>query len=398
MKKLLLGTAAVALGFTLAAPAQANGVKLETAGHFKGYAVWNDQDDNLGAGAAEARELDIVRETELHFTGETTLDNGLTVGAHLELQLDGGDAGSTDVQDEEAYVYFSGAWGRVNFGKEDGAAYLLQVAAPSADSNIDGIRQFVQPVNYNSLTGGVAAGTKVGTLANGTSIEVSYDQDVTGWDNKFTYITPVFSGFQAGVSYTPELGGTTNGLSGVSLDDQAGQFGDAFDVAVRYEGQIDEVGFNVGAGYTTASEEADVAAASGTVTDDRDAWNVGLDMDWGPFGIGASYSEDNNGDILARDATTEVDDEEILVVGVDYTTGPFKLGASYYTADNSFGVNELETERYSAGVVYTYGPGLTFRGSVHYIEHDNADDANGLNLATGDADATSILVGTQINF
>ena len=45
---------------------------------------------------------------------------------------------------EESYAYFSGAWGRVNFGSEDGAAFLLQVAAPSADANIDGLRQQVQ--------------------------------------------------------------------------------------------------------------------------------------------------------------------------------------------------------------------------------------------------------------
>ena len=29
-------------------------------------------------------------------------------------------------------------------------AYLLQVSAPSADENIDGIRQYVQPVNYGA--------------------------------------------------------------------------------------------------------------------------------------------------------------------------------------------------------------------------------------------------------
>ncbi len=395
MKKLLLGTAAVALGLTLAAPAKAEGVKLDVAGHFKGYAVWNDQDDNLGAGAAEARELDIVRETELHFTGETTLDNGLTVGAHLEFDVD---SGSENIEDEESYVYFGGAWGRFNFGKEDGAAYLLQVAAPSADSNIDGLRQYVQPVNYSSLFGGPIAGTTFAALGEDTGVETSYDQDVSGKNDKFTYITPVFSGFQAAVSYTPELGDVSNGTDGVSLDDEAGQYGDVYDIALRYEGQFDEVGVAFGAGYTTAELETDPTVAAGAVTDDRDAWNVGLDLDWGPFGIGASYSEDSNGDVLAQDTTTEVDDEEIIVVGVDYTTGPFKLGASYYNADNAYGVNELETERYSAGVVYTYGPGMTFRGSVHYIEHDNLSDANGANLAFDDADATSILLGTQINF
>ena len=61
------------------------------------------------------------------------------------------------MHNEESYAYFSGAWGRVNFGKEDGAAYLLQVAAPSADSNVDGLRQYVAGTNYGVVTqaGGV---------------------------------------------------------------------------------------------------------------------------------------------------------------------------------------------------------------------------------------------------
>lgn len=394
MKKLLIGTAAIALGFA-AAPAHAEGVDLGVSGHFKGYAVWNDQDDNLGAAAPEAREFDVVRETEIHFTGETTLDNGLTVGAHFEFDVDNG--ASSDVDSEETYVYFSGAWGRVNFGKEDGAAYLLQVAAPSADSNIDGIRQYVQPVNYSSLFNGPTAGTNLSVLAENTGLELSYDQDVSGKEDKFTYITPVFSGFQAGVSYTPELGDASNGLDGVSLDDET-SFGDVFDVAFRYEGQLDEVGIAFGAGYTTATLEDEPAVAAGALTDDQEAWNVGLDLDWGPFGLGVVYTEDNNGDVRNRTNTGEVSDEEIWVVGVDYTTGPFKIGASYYNSDNTFGVEELEADRYSGGVTYTYGPGMTFRGSVQYVEFDGTADTDGLNKAFGDADATSILLGTQINF
>ena len=46
---------------------------------------------------------------------------------------------NNDAKTEESYLYFSGNWGRLNLGRENGAAYLLQVAAPSADPNIDGM-------------------------------------------------------------------------------------------------------------------------------------------------------------------------------------------------------------------------------------------------------------------
>jgi predicted porin len=150
----------------------------------------------------------------------------------------------------------------------------------------------------------------------------------------------------------------------------------------------------LGAGYSHGENGADasplgtpaapVGGSTGN-TDDRQAWNVGADFDIGPFGIGAIYKEDNG----AADGAA-ADDEETIVVGVDYTTGPFKIGASYLDQDNTFAVDGLDTQRYSGGVTYTYGPGMTFRGSVGYIEHDIP--------AAADVDGTYVTLGTQINF
>lgn len=366
MKKLLLSTAAVGLALS-AAPAQAQ-VSLDLGGHLKGYVAFADQDTTAGT---EVNDFDILRETEIHFTGETTLDNGLTVGAHVEADTDSGDAFSVD----ESYAYFAGGFGRVNFGSEDGAAYLLQVAAPSADSNVDGLRQYVKAENYSAT--GLSA-TQQGILADG----LDYDNDLVGDDEKITYLSPIFGGFQFGGSYTPDADGTTNSLNGVGTDDVDGDFGDAYEVAVRYEGDFEGVGVIAGAGYTEVSREAVTALST---EDDFEEWNVGLDLDIGAFGIGAVYTENNSGD-------TTADEFETTVVGVDYTTGAFKLGASYLNNENNAdGAGaEVETDRYSAGVVYSYGPGMSFRGSIHQVEHE----------VTGgdDIDSTSVLLGTQINF
>jgi predicted porin len=463
MKQLLLGTAAVALGLSLASPAQAQ-VKLGIGGYFKGYVSWLDQDTTADDPATalvdedeDVRSLDILRDTEVHFSGEYALDNGLTVGFHTELEDDLDDNFGT----QESYGYFSGAWGRVNLGAEDGAAYLLQVAAPSADSNLDGLRQWVQPVNYGILSpaglasasvtdtitiddiltgfaaGNLAAGSLVhdrdssnavsvndilvgasaapvffpGPYGNGAQANAfDYDQAVSGFDNKITYLSPVFSGFQVGVSYTPELTGLSQELEGHNQDDQLDDYGDVFDLAARWEGMFSNVGIALGAGYTHASHEADEAAEVGAGSlffrdvngngvlnagvdeligfrSDREAWNVGLDLNWGAFGLGGAYMED---DLGISDNALE---QENWVVGIDYTTGPFKLGASYYSQEQSFATAELDTERWSGGVVYTYGPGMTFRGSVSFIDHDE-----NLGIENGDTDATSFLLGTQVDF
>jgi len=403
MKKLLVGTAAVALGFAFSAPAQAaDGVKLGVGGHFKGYVSWVDQDEDIDVdadGNAEGvRSFDIQRETEIHLSGETTLDNGLTVGAHFEMEADGdGAGGGGDTFDvEESYAYFSGAWGRVNFGAEDGAAFLLQVAAPAADTEIDGVRQQVQPVNFgatsvgNFLTNGFAANGLAG------NVRFDYDNAPARSDNKITYMTPVFNGFQFGVSYTPDVGSATNNWApGNNFDDTAADYGEVWEAAGRFEGMLGEVGVALGAGY--ADSELEEEAVGFTDLDDRKRWNAGIDLNWGAFGLGAAYYEDDHGRDLSADET-------VWVVGVDYTTGPFKIGASYYDNEQELDAHQqaansgdLEVDRWMAGVTYTYGPGMTFRGSVGMV---NAEVPRALIAAPGDneTDATFVMLGTVINF
>jgi len=222
------------------------------------------------------------------------------------------------------------------------------------------------------------------------------DMAISGYDNKLTYLTPVFSGFQAGLSYTPKLESASRGENGNSLDDQIGEYGDVWEVAARYEGQFGDLGLAIGGGFQHANAEDDTtpvlfvdvdnsgdysAGDTALVTvDDREAWNVGLDLNWGPFGLGAAYTEDDQG--LDGDL-----DLKTWVVGADYTTGPFKLGASYLNQDAE---DTIEADRWTGGVAYTYGPGMTFRGSITYADFD-VDGGD-------DYDATSVLLGTQIDF
>lgn len=345
MKKLLLSTVAIA-AMTVAAPAFAqeeSGVKLDVGGYFKGYGVWVDTDTETN------RAVDMIRDTEVHLSGETTLDNGLTVGAHIEADADQGDGFTVD----ESYAYFSGSWGRVNLGAEDGAAFLLQVAAPSADSNFDGIRQYVNPFAESAFSG------------------IDYDHDVSGKSDKVTYLSPVMGGFQAGLSWTPENGrSTSRSTNGVAAETA----NDVYDAALRYEGSFDAVSVTAGAGYSHVT-------AHDATTEGNSAWNAGVDLGMGAFGVGAVYTTEE--DLSSTDA----DSVDTWVLGVDYTTGPFTLGGSYLNQDDEIGtVNE--TNRYAAGVTYAYGPGMTFRGSVAYQENET----------TSDTDGTAVMLGTQVNF
>lgn len=373
MKKVLLAGTALAGLVLAAAPAQAQGLNLDLGGHFRGYAVYADNDEP--AGVADSEDFDLRRDSEIHFTGETTLDNGLTVGVHSELQL--GDTTAANITDE-TYAYFSGNWGRLNVGSEDGAAYLLQVAAPSADSNVDGLRTYIQAFDTDLWPD---------SIRNGGSIRVDYDHADFEETDRLTYLTPKFSGFQAGISYAPESGqnATQDSFANPGIDDTINDFENLWEIAARWDGEWQGFGISAGAGYSHASLEAEAAVpAAGDFTDDLDSWNVGLGTTWGGFSLGGAYVNSNNG-------VDSNGDSDTWVVGGAWDNGPYHLGASYLSSDTETGpaAADFEVDRITVGGGYTFGPGMTFRGSVAYAMTDGGAD---------DYDATQVAVGTDIQF
>jgi hypothetical protein len=375
MKKYLVATTAL-ISAVIAMPAQAE-LNLDLGGHFRGYGVYADDD------TANARDFAFVRDTEIHFTGEATSDNGLTVGVHYEAVL-----GSTNVETDEAYAYFAGNWGRVNLGKEDGAAYLLQVAAPSADSNVDGLRTNIQGVN--TLSG----------------VALDYDHADFRGAQRLTYLTPKFSGFQAGVSYAADDSdrATTGGagaLGGIGTD-AVGQFENMWEGAARWDGEFEGFGLSAGAGYSTGEVQA-----TNLLVDPRndkvETWNLGLNVAFQGFSVGAAYIEStvDFGALPAAPTAPGIfgGDSETWVVGAAWDNGPYHVGASYLNSDidavtyttgpASSAAGTVEVDRWAVGAGYTYGPGMSFRGTVAMGD---------VEIGTTDEDYTQVTVGTDIQF
>lgn len=395
MRKLLLTSAAVA-GLALASsPAHAQ-VDLDLGGFFMGYGVWQDSDETNTAGAGdEYRDIDLRRRSEVHFTGETTLDNGLTVGVHNELVF--GDE-ANDNQTDETYAYLSGSWGRVNVGVEDGAAYLLQVAAPSADSNVDGLRVHIQAVDLG--VGPAGAGGLAEPLFTARNYRLDYDNAPFEDAERITYLSPKFSGFQGGISYAPELneggaltsmdalrdGAAGSGFGIPTTNDDVGHFEDSWEVAGRWDGEFEGVGVSAGLGYVHASTETDAAAAL-VGSDDLESWDAGVNVSFGAFSAGGAYLTSNNGIQTSGDSDT-------WVVGADWTNGPWTAGVSWLDAEhevNVFGAGggDVELQRIAVGGTYAYGPGMTFRGAVAFGESEDT---------SGSSDFSQVTLGTQIDF
>lgn len=335
------------------------------------YGNVTNQDGNV-------RSTDILRDTDVAFTGETTLSNGLTVGAFIGTDGDASD--SFNVQD--SYIFLANTYGKLIVGATDGANYFLQVEAPSADNNVDGAMSYVSPINFANTS---VAGTEFETDVSVNGLD--YDNDLTAGMDKVVYFTPIMSGFQAAISYAPDTANLTQSSrssAGNSPDDTLDSYGSAIEASVRYQNDVsDFFSYTLGAGYSTV--EVEKTNASSTV-DDYKMWNTAIDMNIGAFGVGAVYTENNRGKAANSDSKT-------AVFGVDYTVGQIKYGASYlYNTHEASATSEIKAQRVAAGIMYEYGPGLSFRSTLSHT-------AVSVPAAIGaDVDGTSLTFGTVILF
>lgn len=341
MKKTLLLAGVATL---IAGGAQAGELELGLEGYASVYGIYADQDANQA-------DFGIRKEIEIDFTGETTLDNGLTIGVTLETMAEE-DEVSSDIDTTEAYIYAEGGFGKVIAGQEYNAAYLMQVAAPAVDAELDGMDP-----TYDIVTDG-----------NNDVDDASYamygdaDQRSAGGD-KVTYISPVWDGLQLGASYTPDTG-TTN-----VRDELPASNTEAFSLAARYAAEdIMGADWTFGAGWNTMAKN------------DTDEWNIAAVADTGAWAFGASYYDYDQDNSPSSET-------EALALGVNYETGAFTYGVSYLNKE--VGADELD--RYMTGVNYAYGPGMALNGSVSYHDYDGDSSLD-------ENDATVLAIGTVINF
>ena len=105
MKRLLLGsTALVAAGLVAGAADAAEKITLGVGGYYRAaFGVVNEDDDTGDAGDNRDSHA-IAQDAEVHFKGSTKLDNGIEVGARIELEGRSGDPDPID----ERYIYFQG--------------------------------------------------------------------------------------------------------------------------------------------------------------------------------------------------------------------------------------------------------------------------------------------------
>ena len=234
MRKLLLGTTALAAAATLSANAALADVSIS------GYYEWRYESRSSQNSTYDGTSFGNDSEITFKFTNKT--DSGLTVEMYQELTSD-----STDGDFDEANISISGGFGKVILGQNDGV---------------------------NDQGFGIAANNLVSEEMYTVSGSTTHDMKITkgdmanlgGDDNKITYITPAMGGLTAGISYTD------SGADGST---------DTTEVAAKYS--MEAGGAKVTLGVVSGTTEA--------TTQDIDSSVVGVQVDSGNISVIVSQAE-----------------------------------------------------------------------------------------------------------
>jgi hypothetical protein len=395
MKKFLLGSTALVAGGLMAAPAMAaDPIKIGVGGYYQFFAL---------AGAIEGvyapdgtslqyKGLNFQQEGEIHFIGQSKLDNGTTIGLTVELEgWNTASTASTTVpngsvrQIDEAFLFAFGDWGRLEFGSRDMASYRMYYGAPSA---LLGYGWFQHNSSFNWASGAMLANPAQGAT---TFMTIGGQfQDV----NRVNYFTPRFMGLQIGVGYAPKINvapnallarglagpGPTTAAAGVCGFNDAttasncptndNSWQDMVDIGANYLNKFGDVTVAAFAGFMYASFVPSFNQLAGNnanlITGSNFAawkqWVIGLQFGFAGFTVGGSMSYDNNG--LGGNYYTGVASESRkFAVGVMYETGPWQasVGWGHTNTDNGNGAATLGTVAMgtTSGLGFVAVPGST---------------------------------------
>lgn len=432
MKKLLLGSTALVAGGLMAAPAMAaDPIKIGVGGYYQFFAIAGGIEGSYAPDgtSVQYKGLQFIQEGEIHFIGQSKLDNGTTVGLTVELEgwntpISAAANGSVR-QIDEAFLFAFGDWGRLEFGSRDQATYRMYYGAPSA---LLGFGWFQHNSSFNWASAAMIANPAQGATTYMTIGGQFQDA------NRVNYFTPRFMGLQIGVGYAPKVNVSPNNMLSRGLTVGPGSAGgvcgfndattasncptndnsyqDMFDIGANYLNKFGDVTValygawmymsfvpsfnNLGANNANLNTGANLAAWK--------QWVVGAQFGIAGFTVGGSIGYDNNG-LGGNYYTGQASESRKFAAGVMYETGPWQMsfgwghtttangnGAAALTTiaqgttsaltyaapgsfANNFGTNPLagaavfgdyKADKFELGVNYALGPGIKLVGGGIY--------------------------------
>lgn len=373
MRHLLLISSALAA--VCGASAMAETPKV-TLGGFHDFQVGFISEDN----DATRRGHGFRNDTEISVSVDAKTDAGLGYGAVIDIEADiTDDADNQGTNAARTYTYLESGWGRFELGGNTDAAAALRVDASSIAVGSGGI---AGAWDYWAF-GGNAPTTQF--IMNPKLIQeygTGNSADESAYNaTKVSYFSPRWNGFQAGVSYTPDL--EDRGQAMNRNDATADNFGDVWALGLHYENTYAS-GLSVAASAGYENGESDVSTV-----EDISTWNIGVQLGYEGFSLAGSYGDWGDSTM----ATGANNDADYWTLGGGYSFGEIGLSATYLdsSVERGSGVADNDFSNLALGVDYKLAPGLTTYAEASLFEFESATaaDAN---------DGTVFLLGSQIAF
>ena len=389
MKKLLLGSTALVVGGLMAAPAMAaDPIKIGVGGYYTFYAVAGGIQSTYATNGTVTsyNGLFFQQEGEIHFIGQTKLDNGTSVGINVELEGWNPSSATANAQIDEAYLFAFGNWGRVEVGSRDAASYRMYYGSPSALIGYGAIQH-----NHNIVAAAPGAFNKAFFHAT-TATNTAAWQDV----NRINVFTPRFQGFQLGVGYAPKVNqgsgssfgstglasgpGGTGGICGYagasnisSCPTNDYSWSNAFDIAANYLNKFGDVTVAAYGSWAYASFSPGnnaLATSASQITGGNLAswvmWAAGLQFGYKGITLGGSIGYDNGG-MGANYYTGQDNATRFATAGIMYETGPWQVSFMWMGSMNNNGngsgtINSIASGTNAATLAGSGGTAGTFGG------------------------------------
>jgi hypothetical protein len=374
VRQVLLGSTAVAaVSLSAAAAMAADGIELEIGGRYKGAAgVMLSEDFSASSGVAgDVRGYVFMQDVEIDFEGETALDNGLTVGAAIQLQ------GQTDDdQIGDVYAFFEGSFGELRFGDTEEAYAQLCYQVPTA-SDLFG----ADSPDFSFSNAGIAgyAGT------NGTCYGI--DDNST----KVVYFSPGIAGFHFAASFAPDHSEDTRNTldgAGTRFRNDAEQNSETLSVAAVFAHGFNGTHLVLGGGATHSFDKEVNPNNTGTAR----GYNAYAQIAFSGFVLGAAAELREN---LGEDGA----DQLVYGVGATYGWSDWTIGVGWTRGDYEKAVGADDGDPFNADhdIValtgsYALAPGISIDGVLQYSDYRSHDAAG------PDYQGLAAGLGTLINF
>lgn len=386
MKKVLLSTTALVAAGMMAGAAQAEDmveepISLSVGGYYRAALGNVSGNDGPGQPQADRHSTGIAQDSEITFSGSTTLDNGLTVGVNAQLEVvDGGRLGggprvilpgagaNTSGAVDEVWLYFKDDFGQLRLGSVESARQEMTNFAPNGAYNFG--------VNSPFFT--FASGSWLATYDDGLG-----NEDAA----KLVYFSPTFNGFRLGLSWAPD-----DSDGGQQYDNNSsanmGQYQNQIAVAAEFSQSFMEgSSIRVAGGYETYEAEDSAAAPctdSMAMNCEPSSLHLGTTVSFDQISVGGGYLKVEQGNNQ---------DRTIYDLGLRWSEGPMAGGLLWGQSSTSAASGpDTEINRYAVNGTYVLGPGIDLQAQIDFGENDG-----GGNMAAAN-DWTQFMLGTAISF